>query len=530
MAVKMCPGMNMNMPAKTTTTHRHRCDTYPRHHRHNIHNRNSLDNHLSHQRYSNENNNLKYSFSTSERASVEAFSHRRHEGVNRREAIATVAGTVVGSLARTDSAEASQDQRSAEPALTLGATRAPLVFQLDTRPEGELPPVASTSSPDRDVDGNANTWTMRVAVYFPRSSSENGAGFYEDEESARNAARSLLRRHADGGIVVFTAGFLLPSQRYIKIAQTLAAAGFVTVLYDNTSESIGNVLTDRQSVAMLVELTEFLTEAAGSEAGLILAGHSRGGKLSSLAAQQLQMHTIASSARRSLAGLVLLDPVDSNIYQPVSTEFPSANEELAAMRTRALAPAELVPMLVVAARADDPPGAGRNANATCVPPGSGYPGFIDAYLEYRRHGSSADIAGGNNAGDGGEGRWRRLTCCLVEIDGATHFQFLSEASIVDDAICPAGPVESEGVIGVSTGAIRVFAAEALSEHRALKEGTNTAPGAGADTRVRRFEENMMLGIANATFASMHRIHTENLRMAALKPATATLHIYNDDVA
>ena len=522
MAVKMKMKMNMKMPVKKTTTHRHRCDTHPRHHRNDIHYQNSLDNHLSHQQYSNENENVKYSSSTCERASVEA-------GMNRREAIASVAGTVVGSLARIDSAEASQDQRSAESALpTLGATRAPLVFQLDTRPEGELPPVASTSSPDRDVDGNANTWTMKVSVYFPGSSPENGAGLYEDEESARNAVRSLLRRHADDGIVVFTAGFLLPSQRYSKIAQTLAAAGFVTVLYDNTSESIGNVLTDRQSVAMLVELTEFLTEAAGSEAGLILAGHSRGGKLSSLAAQQLQMNTITSSARRSLAGLVLLDPVDSNIYQPVSTEFPSANEELAAMRTRALAPAELVPMLVVAARADDPPGAGRNANATCVPPGSGYTGFIDAYLEYRRHGSSADNAGGNNAGDGGEGRRRRLTCCLVEIDGATHFQFLSEASIVDDAICPAGPVESEGVIGVSTGAIRVFAAEALSEHRALKEGTNTAPGAGADAR--RFDENMMLGIANATFASMHRIHTENLRMAALKPATATLHIYNDDVA
>ena len=101
------------------------------------------------------------------------------------------------------------------------------------------------------------------------------------------------------------------------------------------------------------------------------------------------------------------------------------------------------------------------------------------------------------------------SCVVVEIEGATHFQFLSEASIVDDAICPAGAVDPEGVLDVSVAAVRVFAKHALA---APSPSWSSWDGEGLATE-------MKLGVGNATLASMQR------RLPAMKPATATVRVY-----
>lgn len=131
-------------------------------------------------------------------------------------------------------------------------------------------------------------------------------------------------------IIVFSNGFQLPASQYATYATRAAAWGYVVVRWDTTSEGglIPRSISHRVLANMLRQIPAEVASAPETMAlvdatKVIFAGHSRGGKLS----------TLAASANANAVAVVGLDPVDAPPpMTPPGPEYPSAVAALAMVR------------------------------------------------------------------------------------------------------------------------------------------------------------------------------------------------------
>ncbi|GAX73767.1 hypothetical protein CEUSTIGMA_g1218.t1 [Chlamydomonas eustigma] len=155
----------------------------------------------------------------------------------------------------------------------------------------------------------------------------------------------------------------------------------------------------------------------------VLSGHSRGGKISVLAAAEDH-----ASGFDRVSGLMLLDPVDSSYESTAGPRFPSALPLLTGLTQlqegdsdfngALLYPAmNTMPVLIV--------GFGRNGD--CVPPRSNYKSFLEAAA------SSKSLK-------------PMITFALIKQAG--HFSLLDELSFLQQSACSLGKVDKLVVQGL----------------------------------------------------------------------------------
>ena len=187
----------------------------------------------------------------------------------------------------------------------------------------------------------------------------------------------------------------------------------------------------------------------------ILLGHSRGAKVSVLAAAR----EAAPSPR--IAALALLDPVNVTRYAPQSPRFPSATAALVA------GPAGLaaLPVCIV----------GGGWAHDCAPEGANY----DTYYAACRGptwmtvlpgaGHFQFVGGGGGGGAGGDGAASPSSSASSSSDSATFLQ---------RALCAEGPATGEAVRAASAGAVTAWSLAVLGGGvgvKALQEEEEAAP-------------------------------------------------------
>lgn len=149
-------------------------------------------------------------------------------------------------------------------------------------------------------------------------------------------------RAAPYPLVVLSNGFQLPSSQYNGYALRLASWGYSTLRWD-TSETLLRSLGHETLAKMLVALVSHAAsendradspvQGLVSTTRVLLAGHSRGGKVSVLAATR----------DSRVAGVVGIDPVDSApMFASPASEYPSA---VTALRNSP----RMIPLLAVGA-------------------------------------------------------------------------------------------------------------------------------------------------------------------------------------
>ena len=210
-------------------------------------------------------------------------------------------------------------------------------------------------------------------------------------------------------LAVFSGGFLAGRDAYMETAARLASWGFAVVTYDKTETAL-DPLDDVVSADVVRELCDYVA-ASRALAPLVdasrpyLCGHSRGGKLSVLAASR---DAAAGVAR--VGALGLMDPVNNTRYAPQGPRCPSATAALRSGGVLARGP----PLVVV--------GAGKES-ADCAPLDANYSHFFDA-------------APG--------AAWE------VVIEHSGHFQVLDSATALQRAVCAAGPLPDAVVRDAAT--------------------------------------------------------------------------------
>lgn len=190
-------------------------------------------------------------------------------------------------------------------------------------------------------------------------------------------------------LVIITPGFLIGADQYTSYAERLASWGYVVISYDFVQQAL-DPTTDVDCVNLLEELIEWcrsseLLGKISDSNNIMLMGHSRGAKIS----------TLAAINDKRIQSLFLLDPVDVTVYTPPDRSlYPSA--------TTALSVARPIPICIV--------GAGKGYD--CAPQESNY----DLYFKSSRGPT-----------------WK------IVIDDSGHLQFLDARSTTAmGAFCQAG--------------------------------------------------------------------------------------------
>lgn len=170
---------------------------------------------------------------------------------------------------------------------------------------------------------------------------------------------SSLGLKAPFPLVVITSGFLIGSDQYNSYAERLASWGYAVVSYDFTQQVL-DPTTDIESLAMLEELIDWCTTSGNvlskvsDPENVMLIGHSRGAKIS----------TLAAIKDRRIKSLFLLDPVDITVYTPDDRiNYPSATVALSASPAT-----QQLPVCIV----------GGGGGGDCAPVGSNYDLFYRA--------------------------------------------------------------------------------------------------------------------------------------------------------
>eukprot|EP00890_Picochlorum_soloecismus_P004898 jgi/Picsp_1/5409/NSC_02768-R1_protein len=159
-------------------------------------------------------------------------------------------------------------------------------------------------------------------------------------------------------LAVISPGFLITADQYSSYARRLAEWGYVAVVYDFVQQAL-DPSSDLACVDLLEELLTWcgnLNNPIGSlcdSNNILLIGHSRGAKISSL---------VASKDPRVKA-LYLIDPVDVTVYTPLSPEFPSAASALESSSLNQQLPVAIV---------------GSGSGSDCAPSESSYNVFYKA--------------------------------------------------------------------------------------------------------------------------------------------------------
>ncbi|GLC45733.1 hypothetical protein PLESTF_000598900 [Pleodorina starrii] len=260
-------------------------------------------------------------------------------------------------------------------------------------------------------------------------------------------------------VVIFSPGFLQSAASYGTFLAQLLAAGLVVVTYDKSFEELSSLVDDIDSAQLLARVRAEVASRLGEPGAgpCFLAGHSRGGKLSVLAAAErtspqppplpsgLQAAEVGAIAGRGAAvsmlpyqpppsypvsGLVLLDPADGAFEPQDPGRYPSA---LPLLRNQT----ELadVPVLLL--------GAGRGGD--CVPKAKSYSAFFAAC---------------------------RGPCALVTLKDAGHLQFLDASDSLTRSICATGRGVANTQVAAASGRL---AADFI---RGVAAGAAAAGGGG----------------------------------------------------
>ncbi|KAK9808325.1 hypothetical protein WJX73_001885 [Symbiochloris irregularis] len=214
-------------------------------------------------------------------------------------------------------------------------------------------------------------------------------------------------------LAVFTGGFLVAASSYVSYAQRLASWGWVTVLYDKAETALDN-LDDILSVNMISEIIDWaksdplLGRITNTDCAF-LCGHSRGGKLSVLAAARDER----------VKAVCLLDPVDNTVWAPLGPGYPSAVKALQSFGEGR----QPVPLAVV----------GSGLGGDCVPSNANFRYFYNACT-----GPSLQVA----------------------LRDVGHFQFLDKQDMMQRSVCAVGSA-SDAVVQHVSQAVVVAWGEAM---------------------------------------------------------------------
>ena len=214
---------------------------------------------------------------------------------------------------------------------------------------------------------------------------------------------------------LITAGFLLNGNSYASYASLLASHGIASATFDlgEISDDVTTAGAMRSIVSQCgrdVQLTSFIDPSR-----IILIGHSRGAKLSILAAQKEGKGMAVDS---SVKALVLLDPVDGSSVTPSGPGYPSA---LPYLRQSA----STIPTLIVgASKGDD-----------VVPPESNYKQFYKSCCSSSPSSSSFS--------------W------LIDLP-CGHLQFLDKQIAIFSLFSSPGDIDDSNVRSISQSAMVSF--------------------------------------------------------------------------
>lgn len=272
-------------------------------------------------------------------------------------------------------------------------------------------------------------------------------------------------------LVVITSGFLIGSDQYNSYAERLASWGYVVVSYD-FAQQVLDPTTDIACVKMLEELIDWistsgnpLSKVADAD-NVMLVGHSRGGKIS----------TLAAINDKRVKSMFLLDPVDVTVYTPDDRiNYPSATVALSAALSGSPARAPL-PVCVV--------GAGRGGD--CAPIESSYDLFYKA---------------------------ARGPAWKVVVEEAGHLQFLDQrGTTAMGAFCQAGTSMDDDVKDI-TRTVMVAWAETIMRRRdgskievdasGVVGGVKAGDGRGGSDGYGRMEDSAVDAI-DGVYASIRR--------------------------
>lgn len=161
-------------------------------------------------------------------------------------------------------------------------------------------------------------------------------------DDAAEGARGILTLPKQSSVkklplVLFSGGFGTYSDQYSRITDELAKGGCAVVRYDIPNSMGVNDLTLADATRKIMDCLSLMPglQSRAVTDRVLLTGHSRGAKLSCLAA--------ASDER--VSGLCLLDPVDNTVWVKGRSGFPSACESLHERR---------VPVAIVGAGSESP--------------------------------------------------------------------------------------------------------------------------------------------------------------------------------
>ena len=223
-------------------------------------------------------------------------------------------------------------------------------------------------------------------------------------------------------LAIISSGFLVNSDQYRSYAQHLASYGYIAVLYDKV-ENISSTIDDETSALFVSEIINWLESSSFREGlqtkSVYAVGHSRGGKISLLAAENDER----------IGAVCLVDPVDSNEYAPEGPGFPSAVKNLG------LAPT--LPIAII----------GGGHSEDCIPMQSNYKRFF-------------------------EGSQSPTMLCSVKEAG--HFQYLDKTSMVQSAVCSEGKVAGRVVRDLSKAIIVAWAEIMLPQQDPILDYKNRA--------------------------------------------------------
>jgi len=166
--------------------------------------------------------------------------------------------------------------------------------------------------------------------------------------------QSLANQGNQLPLVMFSGGFGATSGQYSRIADELAEGGCAVVRYDVPYSIAVDDVTLADGIRSILDSLSWQLSYAQlqkriSMDNVLLTGHSRGAKLSCLAAARDER----------VAGLCLLDPIDNTVWVKGRSGFPSACESL---QTRG------VPIAIV----------GAGSESVCAPSDANYQVFYEA--------------------------------------------------------------------------------------------------------------------------------------------------------
>jgi len=258
--------------------------------------------------------------------------------------------------------------------------------------------------------------------------------YYPSEHADSSCLPTDPRKRRPWPLAIISSGFLVNSDQYRSYAEQLASYGYVAVLYDKV-ENINSTIDDDTSTVFISEIINWCETASFandiSTESVYLVGHSRGGKISLLAAE--------NDSR--IKCVTLIDPVDSNGYAPEGPGYPSAIKQLRKPEVANL------PIAII--------GGGRNGD--CIPTQSNYDRFF-------------------------EGSQSPLTLELT-IEDAGHFQFLGEKpSMMQTAVCSSGKIPDRAVRDVSKALIVAWPEIMLSQEKNTKEKVEEAKASVEDMK------------------------------------------------